>query len=171
MINCIFLTKTNKTNLTFSCFYFIVGVSSGGDFNDKNTGDSCKPYAFQSCAHHVDPPKGTVPCNTLPEFKTPVCTNTCDDNNYDIKYKMDKFKAKSSYSIKGEQNIQKEIMERGTITVAFVVYSDFELYKVGIYQHVKGKRKSHKEAAYGTLFYLFAVIYLNLNLKINSTVG
>ena len=54
---------------------------------------------------------------------------------------MDKFKAKSSYSIKGEENIKKEIMERGTITVAFVVYSDFELYKVGIYQHVKGRRK------------------------------
>ena len=60
-------------------------------------------------------------------------------------------------------------MERGTITVAFVVYSDFELYKVGIYQHVKGKRISYKEAAYEALFYLFAIIYLNL--KIKYTVG
>ena len=125
----------------FSDFLYFLGVSSGGDFGDANTGDSCKPYAFQSCAHHVDPPKGIVPCNTLPEFKTPVCTNTCDDHEYDIKYKLDKHKAKSSYSIKGEQNIQKELMERGTITVAFTVYEDFELYKIGVYQHVKGERK------------------------------
>ena len=68
---------------------------------------------------------------------------------------MDKFKAKSSYSIKGEENIKKEIMERGTITVAFVVYSDFELYKVGIYQHVKGRRKLFKTAALETFYHLF----------------
>ena len=68
---------------------------------------------------------------------------------------MDKFKAKSSYSIKGEENIKKEIMERGTITVAFVVYSDFELYKVGIYQHVKGRRKLHETATLETFYHFF----------------
>jgi Papain family cysteine protease len=31
-----------------------------------------------------------------------------------------------------------ELMEKGTITVAFMVYEDFELYSSGVYQHVKG---------------------------------
>ena len=34
--------------------------------------------------------------------------------------------------------MQKELMEKGTITVAFTVFEDFELYSEGIYQHVKG---------------------------------
>jgi Papain family cysteine protease len=36
------------------------------------------------------------------------------------------------------ENIQMELMEKGTITVAFMVYEDFELYSSGVYQHVKG---------------------------------
>jgi Papain family cysteine protease len=35
--------------------------------------------------------------------------------------------------------MQKELMEKGTMTVAFTVFEDFELYKEGVYQHVKGK--------------------------------
>lgn len=31
-----------------------------------------------------------------------------------------------------------ELMEKGTMTVAFMVYEDFELYSSGVYQHVKG---------------------------------
>jgi hypothetical protein len=40
--------------------YIYSGVSSGGDYEKKPTGDSCKPYNFASCAHHITPPAGTV---------------------------------------------------------------------------------------------------------------
>jgi cathepsin B len=35
--------------------------------------------------------------------------------------------------------MQKELMEQGTLSVAFSVYEDFESYSSGIYQHVTGK--------------------------------
>ena len=125
-------------------YFLFLGVSSGGDFSDTDTGNSCKPYAFQSCAHHVSPPPGVVACDTLPEFHTPACTTTCDDRTYNVKYKTDKHHVKSSYGIMGMQNMQRELMEKGSMTVAFTVYEDFELYKTGVYQHVKGKGKITK---------------------------
>lgn len=86
----------------------------------------------------MDPPAGIVACDTLPMFATPTCTTTCSDNEYQTAYKTDKHHAKSSYSIKSEENIQRELMEHGSISVAFTVYEDFELYKEGVYQHVTG---------------------------------
>mmetsp|Transcript_25306 Transcript_25306/g.27637 ORF Transcript_25306/g.27637 Transcript_25306/m.27637 type:complete len:353 (-) Transcript_25306:168-1226(-) len=115
------------------------GVSTGKDWADIGKGDSCKPYSMQSCAHHVEPPEGMVSCTTLPSYKTPSCTSTCSESAYGTAYKTDKFFAKSSYSVKGVSNIQKEIMEKGTVSVAMTVYEDFEAYAGGVYQHVSGK--------------------------------
>jgi len=115
------------------------GVSTGGDWADVDQGTTCKPYSMQSCAHHVEPPAGMVACSTLPEYKTPQCTSTCSDKGYGTEYKADKFKAKSSYSVKDAKNIQKEIMEKGTVSVAMTVYEDFEAYSSGVYQHKTGK--------------------------------
>jgi len=115
-----------------------VGVSTGEDFADVGKGLSCKPYSLQSCAHHVDPPEGMVSCTTL-NFKTPSCTATCSESNYATLYTKDKHFATSSYSIKTVANIQKEIMEKGTVSVAMTVYEDFETYSSGVYKHVTGK--------------------------------
>lgn len=98
------------------------GVSSGGDYG--STG-ACKAYSLESCAHHVEV-EGMVSCSTLPEYPTPECTSTCSDSTYGTAYANDKHKASSSYSIKGVSNIQKELMEKGSISVAFSVYEDFE---------------------------------------------
>lgn len=116
-----------------------VGVSTGGDNSDVGSGTTCKPYSMLSCAHHVTPPPGMVGCDTLPEYKTPKCTSTCSEAGYKTPYATDKRKAKSSYSVKGVDNIQKEIMEKGTVTVAMTVYEDFEAYAGGVYQHKSGK--------------------------------
>ena len=35
--------------------------------------------------------------------------------------------------------MQKELMEKGTLSVAMSVYSDFEAYSSGVYQHVTGQ--------------------------------
>lgn len=115
------------------------GVSTGGDYSDIGSGSTCKPYSLMSCAHHVAPPPGMVGCDTLPEYKTPKCTSTCSETAYGVAYSKDKHLAKSSYGIKGVENIQKELMEKGTISVAFTVYEDFEAYTSGVYQHVSGK--------------------------------
>ena len=36
-------------------------------------------------------------------------------------------------------NIQKELIEKGSVSVAFSVYEDFEAYNAGVYQHLTGK--------------------------------
>jgi len=114
------------------------GVSTGGDYADIGSGSTCKPYSLQSCAHHVDPPAGMVACSTLPSYSTPKCASSCSETAYGTAYKSDKHFASSSYSVKGVSNIQKEIMEKGTVTVAMTVYDDFETYAGGVYQHVTG---------------------------------
>lgn len=116
-----------------------VGVSTGGDYSDIGKGTTCKPYSMQSCAHHVDPPEGMVSCDTLPEYKTPKCTSTCSESGYGIAYSQDKHKASTSYSVRGVSNMQKELMEKGTLSVAMTVYEDFETYSSGVYQHKTGK--------------------------------
>ena len=40
--------------------------------------------------------------------------------------------------MKGETQIQKEIMTNGPVQVAFSVFSDFINYKSGVYQHLTG---------------------------------
>lgn len=131
------------------------GVSSGGDYSDIGSGTTCKPYSMQSCAHHVTV-DGVTPCDDLPEYDTPKCTSTCSESTYNVAYSKDKHYASSSYSIKTVTNIQKELMEKGSISVAMKVYEvtqynlffrttfitfclqDFESYSSGVYQHVTG---------------------------------
>lgn len=114
------------------------GVSTGGDYADIGKGDTCKPYSLASCAHHVTPPAGMVDCSTLPSYSTPKCTSTCSEKSYAVAYSKDKKTASSSYAIKTVANLQKELMEYGTISVAMSVYEDFESYTGGIYKHVTG---------------------------------
>jgi len=115
------------------------GVSSGGDWADNGKGTTCKPYSMQSCAHHVEPPEGMVSCDDLDEYKTPKCTSSCSESGYATPYASDKLKASSEYSVKGTENMQKELMEKGTLSVSFTVYEDFEAYTSGVYEHVSGK--------------------------------
>lgn len=80
-----------------------------------------------------------VACPTLPEYSTPKCTTSCTTKDYTTPYSKDKHYAKSTYSVKGEQNIQQEIMEKGTVSVSMTVYEDFEAYSSGVYQHKTGR--------------------------------
>jgi len=115
------------------------GVVSGGDYADVNTGDSCTPYSLQSCSHHTEPvPAGMVDCSTLPEYPTPKCyPSSCTDKSYAPGF--DKHLAKSSYGVKGVNNMMTELQEKGTLSVAFTVYEDFEAYDGGVYVHKTGK--------------------------------
>ena len=140
-ISCGFSMGCNGGQPSGAWKYFVNhGVPTGGDWADVGTGSTCKPYAMKSCAHHVDPvPAGMVSCTEVETYKTPSCTATCDESAYGTAYSKDLYKASSSYSVKGVSNMQKELMEQGTLSVAFSVYEDFESYSSGIYQHVTGK--------------------------------
>lgn len=79
----------------------------------QNTGvvsDACEPYTSGSGT--------TGTCQTK-------CTGSGD---------YTKYKAASSYAVKGVANMQKEIMTNGPIQVAFSVYKSFMSYKTGVYQ-------------------------------------
>jgi len=115
------------------------GVSTGADWADIGTGTTCKPYSMQTCAHHTTPPEGMAACTDVQSYSTPKCASSCNEANYATAYKSDKKIASSSYSIRGVSNIQQELMEKGSISVAFTVYEDFETYTSGIYQHKTGK--------------------------------
>jgi cathepsin B len=110
------------------------GVVSGGLYNDT---DTCQPYSFPPCDHHVNGTYG--PCGG-DEFPTPKCLHSCITEYNQKSYKGDLTFATSSYSVpKDEQSIMSEIYQNGSAECAFEVYEDFLNYKTGVYQHVTGK--------------------------------
>ena len=68
---------------------------------------------------------------------TPSCEKKCQDG-YDKTVEEDKTYGASSYSVRGEANIMKEIYENGSVEGSFSVYEDFADYASGVYQHVTG---------------------------------
>lgn len=114
------------------------GVVTGGNFEDIGSGATCAPYPFLSCAHHV-PASDKHPACPSSEFSTPSL-KACSEDAYGTEYSADKVKAASSYSLKGVENIQKDIMQYGSATAAFTVYDDFPTYKSGVYRHTSGKQ-------------------------------
>lgn len=113
------------------------GVVTGGDQVNEGDGSTCEPYPFESCAHHVDPTPEHPACPSK-DYSTPKCTSSCTDNAYATSYKDDKHFAKSSYGVRGVEQIQAEILKNGPVSCAFTVYEDFPTYKSGVYTHTSG---------------------------------
>lgn len=113
------------------------GVVTGGDYGDE---ESCKPYAFPSCAHHVEVP-GLKPCTGNSEYETPECVAKCTSDKFTAHdYMSDKHKAVTAYTVANdEKSIKLEIIKNGPVSAAFMVYEDFLAYKSGIYHHVTGQ--------------------------------
>ena len=106
------------------------GIPSGGLYGDKNT---CQPYFLPECDHHVKGSHGDCPATV----NTPQCKDTCQDG-YPVSLDEDKSYGVDSYSVRGENNIMKEIYENGSVEASFTVYNDFLTYKEGVYQHTTG---------------------------------
>ena len=66
-----------------------------------------------------------------------VCDNKCQDG-YPKTLDEDKYYASKVYSVRGEENMMKEIYENGSVEGSFTVYEDFVEYNSGIYQHITG---------------------------------
>ena len=110
----------------------LFGIVTGGLYQDTNW---CKPYGFPPCNHHSDGPYQD--CSTY-HFDTPKCQKTCENASYSKSYDQDKIKADKVYSVSGEADLMKELVENGPVEGAFMVYEDFLLYKSGVYQHTTG---------------------------------
>jgi len=109
------------------------GLVTGGLYGQNET---CLPYAFKPCDHHVIGPYG--PCGG-DEYPTPKCVKTCNKDYVAHSWSADKHKASSAYSVpRDEQKIMTEIFTHGSVEVSFTVYEDFINYKSGVYQHKKG---------------------------------
>lgn len=113
-----------------------VGVVSGGDESDKGKGDTCAPYPFPACAHHV--PNSTYPACPKALYKTPEIGSSCSEKTYNKAYSADKRKAAKAYSLGSVAKIQQDMIQYGSVTGAFTVYADFPAYKSGVYHHTTG---------------------------------
>lgn len=111
------------------------GVVTGGDYDDLGKGETCGPYSLKPCAHHV-PATSKYPKCPSNEYSTPSLSKC--DSSYTKSYSDDKIKAASSYSLSGVSKIQSDIMQHGSVTAAFTVYSDFPTYTSGVYKHTTG---------------------------------
>jgi cathepsin B len=81
----------------------------------KNTGvvsEKCLPYAAG-------------------DGQAPVCPSSCADGE---SWNSSKVKAATAYAIHSVSHMQQEIMTKGPIQVAFMVYKSFMSYKSGVYQ-------------------------------------
>lgn len=103
------------------------GIVTGGLYNDTAT---CKPYAFEPCAHHVHSKKYKDCPHT--EYNTPSCKRKCNAK-YGKEYNDDRIFGKSVYSVQEEHAMMKELVQNGPFEVAISVYSDFPTYKSGVY--------------------------------------
>merc|ERR1712096_400783 len=57
----------------------------------------------------------------------------CTESGYSGSYKSDKLRALSSFGVKGEENIKKELITNGPLYVSIAVFKDFPTYKSGVY--------------------------------------
>jgi len=140
---CIFLNKNlsvSAGDIAFCCgfscgFGCNGGYPSGAWHYWVNTGvvpESCYPYPFPSCDHHVPNSKNPCPSN---EYPSPSCPNKCGD---DETWGQVKHHGKTAYSLSGESDIMAEIYKNGPVETAFTVYEDFLTYKSGVYVHTSG---------------------------------
>jgi cathepsin B len=120
-------------------FFASQGIVSGGLFEEVGAGESCLPYPFLTCAHHVEPTE-ELPACPAEDFETPKCKHSCSEEGFEKSYGEDKLIAKVGYAVRARvEDIQKDIMENGPVSAAFTVYQDFLAYSgEGVYQHVTG---------------------------------
>ncbi|VEL39059.1 unnamed protein product [Protopolystoma xenopodis] len=117
------------------------GIVTGGAYQAE---DSCKPYEFPPCSHHVN--STYPPCGAL--YPTPKCVKTCQ-TDYGKSYTKDLHSGEITlkipktcslvFQVKGEEKIMMELMKNGPLEAVFDVYGDFMNYKSGVYQDEAGE--------------------------------
>merc|ERR1712166_1716087 len=88
------------------------GVVTGGDNTDVGSGDTCLPYSFAACAHHV-PATASYPACPSGEYPSPKCAKACSEDGYSASYDSDKHMASSAYSVRKVAQIQQDLVTNG----------------------------------------------------------
>ncbi|CAG9770813.1 unnamed protein product [Ceutorhynchus assimilis] len=99
-----------------------LGIVSGGLYNRTDQG--CKSYFLPNCDDH--------PTKCTDYVHTPDCVEQCD--NATLIYNDQKTYGLENYQVRGEKQMQLEIMKNGPVEATLDVYEDFLAYKSGIYQ-------------------------------------
>ena len=107
----------------------------------------CSAFTLPHCHHHGpvgDDPYPAENAPGCPSQKSPACPTTCDAGAAapHNEWASDHYTFSGGAPVQHPNNataIQMEIMQRGPVTAAFSVYSDFENYASGVYTHTGGK--------------------------------
>lgn len=99
-----------------------VGLVTGGLYNHTEQG--CQSYFLPPCDDHINK------CTDYVD--TPACSRVCDDPT--LNYDDQKTYGQNLTHLKGEKQIQLEIMNSGPVATIMMVFMDFANYKSGIYQ-------------------------------------
>lgn len=124
------------------------GAVTGGQYHGSGPFGKglCQDFSLPHCHHHG--PKGNDPFPSegedgCPKAKSPTCPTTCsaDASEAHSNFKQDKYSFDGKViSASGETAIQQMILSGGPAETAFTVYSDFENYAGGVYQHTTGDK-------------------------------
>lgn len=119
------------------------GAVTGGQYQTSD--DTCSDFSLPHCHHHGPqgddpyPAEGEPGC---PSASSPQCPAECDagKSGEHSSFSDDKYSFRGEViAAEGEEGIMQAIMTGGPVETAFTVYSDFEDYAGGIYQHVTGE--------------------------------
>jgi len=123
------------------------GLVTGGMYDNTGAlgGGWCSAFSLPHCHHHGPtgndpyPNEGTRGCPNV--NRSPSCPRKCDSaaqsphNNFS----NDKYSFTGRVgSFMSEESIMETIKNYGPVEAAFTVYSDFENYSSGVYQHTGG---------------------------------
>jgi len=124
------------------------GAVTGGQYH--GTGPfgpgMCADFSLPHCHHHG--PQGSDPYPAegeegCPKASSPKCPSKCGTGagNAHSNFTADKYSFDGKViSASGEKEIQQAILAGGPMETAFTVYSDFENYAGGVYQHTTGEK-------------------------------
>lgn len=116
------------------------GFVSGGNYDPfpETAAKSCKPYPFPMCNHHIPGILGLPACHPeRPWFQTPKCETDCR-SDYNVKYWNDVIRGRVWYTLKGEEDMMRELYTNGPMSIAIELWSDLFTYKSGVYSHHSG---------------------------------
>jgi len=121
----------------------------GGQYQNSgpfaSDGPFCSQFSLPHCHHHGPQGKDPYPAEGAPgcpSESSPRGPKKCDSDavSAHADFKDDKYSFSGMVqSASGPAKIKQMIMEGGPVETAFTVYSDFENYAGGIYQHTTGQ--------------------------------
>jgi cathepsin B len=123
------------------------GAVTGGQYQDTGPFKGmCADFSLPHCHHHGPqgddpfPAEGQPGCPAAKSPKCPVkCSAGASNDHSDFAHDKYSFDGKV-ISASGEKEIMQMIFAGGPAETAFTVYSDFENYVSGVYQHVTGDK-------------------------------